>query len=145
MDEEGHLSVEFIITILVMILMGMGMVDIVSERMELVHEAEKLSEARFLAEKVASTINKVNSAGNGHEIKITLPEKVGKSSYLLWINSSGVYVEQGGRKGKAVIYPVTIWFNSSYGPGYRMMPGKTYRVLNRRNNGKTVIYIINVK
>ncbi|MBU4535615.1 MAG: hypothetical protein KKF16_07305 [Euryarchaeota archaeon] len=145
MDEEGHLSVEFIITILVMILMGMGMVDIVSERMDLAYEAEKLSEARFLAEKVASNINKVNSAGNGHEIKITLPEKVGKSSYLLWVNSSGVYVEQGGRKGKAVIYPVNIWFNASYGPGYRMMPGKTYRLLNKMNNGKTVIYIINVK
>lgn len=145
MDEQGHLTVDFLITMLLMIILGMGMVTIISERMDMVYETEKLSEARFLAEKVASTVNKVNAGGNGHEIRMTLPENLGKSSYLLWVNSSGVYVEQGGRKGKAAIYPVTIWFNSSYGPGYRMMPGKTYRLLNKRNNGKTVIYIVNVK
>lgn len=98
MDQQGYLSLEFIFTLLVMTVLVGTMVTLTSERMDRAMENEKLSEARFLVEYVASAINKVNSAGNGHEIRITMPPKVGNSSYLLWLNSSGVYIEFEGKK-----------------------------------------------
>ncbi len=145
MDQQGYLTVEFMFTLLVIIFMMTSTINIISERMQMVSETENLSEARHLAENVASAINKVNSGGNGHEITLKMPPNIGDSNYQLWLNSSGVYIESGGRRGKATIYPVRIWFNPSFGPGYRLLPNRTYRLLNRKVQGNTIIYVINVR
>lgn len=97
-------------------------------------QVKKLSEARILTEKIASTLNNVQT-GTGNEIKIKMPENIGNSSdYTISINSSGVYIEIEGLKGKSEIYPTVIMNEIKSSSQVTLYPGKSYLIQNDPSN-----------
>ncbi len=142
MDQNGALAGDFVLSFLIAIIISIGLISIVSDRIDHAHASEKLSEARILTEKIASTINNVQT-GPGNEFKIKMPEKIGNSSdYMVSINSSGVYIEIEGLKGKSEIYP-TVIINEITGNSAKaiLYPGKSYLIQNDPSNIHLTIII----
>lgn len=143
MDSRGALSGDFILSILIMVIISMGLISLISDRMDLTQETEKLSQARILSEKIASYINNVQNH-KGKEITFKMPESIGGSSnYLVCVNSTGVYIEIDNLKGKSEIYPVHIVNHSNSTTPIKMFPGKSYKIINNHSNhhGKTISII----
>lgn len=142
MDSSGALSVDFILSILMVILISIGLISTISDRMDQVQETEKLSQARILTEKLASTINNVQTH-KGKEIIYKMPESVGNTSnYKVSVNSTGVYIEIDNMKGKSETYPVRI-VNGLNKAEITMVPGKSYLIKNNPSNNhyKTISII----
>ncbi|MDO9044677.1 MAG: hypothetical protein Q7U35_05155 [Methanobacteriaceae archaeon] len=135
MDQKGALAGDFILAFFITIIISLGLISLVSDRIDHTNDTEKLSKARLLTEKIASAINDVQT-GTGNEIKIKMPEKIGNSSdYIISINSSGVYIEIEGLKGKSEIYPTVIIneITKSSSP-VKLYPGKSYLIQNDPSN-----------
>ena len=69
---------------------------------------DELGNARMISEKVAESINKVYSNGNGHNIILDMPSNISNKKYEIKVNSSGVYIFIGGMVGKSYINPKKI-------------------------------------
>ena len=137
MDSRGALSGDFILSMMMMILISIGLISTVSDRIELAHETEKLSQARILTEKIASTIDNVQTH-KGKEIIYKMPESVGNSSnYKVSVNSTGVYIEIDKMKGKSETYPVRIVNELKNSVEITMVPGKSYLIRNNPSNDHT--------
>lgn len=143
MDSSGALSVDFILSILMVILISIGLISTISDRMDQAQETEKLSQARILTEKIASTINNVQNH-KGKEIIYKMPESVGNTSnYKVSVNSTGVYIEIENMKGKSETYPVRIVNELKNKAEITMVPGKSYLIKNNPSNNhyKTISII----
>lgn len=135
MDQKGALAGDFILSFFIVIIISIGLISIVIDRIDHANASEKLSEARILTEKIASAINNVQT-GTGNEFKIKMPEKIGNSSdYTISINSSGVYIEIEGLKGKSEIYPTVIINEITKSSSQvKLYPGKSYLIQNDDSN-----------
>lgn len=131
MDQKGVLSGDLILTCLMTIIIAISLISIVSDRIDKANNIEKISEAKILTEKIASAINDIN-AKKGSEIKIQMPSSIGNSSfYKVSVDSSGVYIEFDGLKGKSFIYPANIINENTKEGKIEMYPGKTYVLKNK--------------
>lgn len=144
MESQGIISVDLLLaTFMIMIMMGI-MSFLILDRFNMADETQELAEARSLAENVAEAINQAYAGGNGHTIKITTPPQLNNNSnYKITVNSSGVLVKLGGRKGIAYVIPDKI--SSSKSPKksqITLLPGRNYVIVNKKEeNGENQIYI----
>lgn len=145
MDSRGALSGDFILSILITIIISLGLLSVISDRMDLTQETEKISQSRLLTEKIASSINNIQNH-KGKEIIYKMPESIGNSSnYVVSVNSTGVYIDIDKIKGKSEIYPVVIVNELNSTIEVNMYPGKSYLIRNNpSNNHKKTISIIEV-
>lgn len=145
MDSRGALSGDFVLSILITIIISLGLLSVISDRMDLTEETEKISQSRLLTEKIASSINKIQNH-EGKEIIYKMPESIGNSSnYVVSVNSTGVYIDIDRKKGKSEIYPVFIVNELNRSIEVNMYPGKSYLIRNNpSNNHKKTISIIEV-
>ena len=145
MDSRGALSGDFILSILITIIISLGLLSVISDRMDLTQETEKISQSRLLTEKIASSINNIQNH-KGKEIIYKMPESIGNSSnYVVSVNSTGVYIDIDKIKGKSEIYPVVIVNELNSAIEVNMYPGKSYLIRNNpSNNHKKTISIIEV-
>jgi hypothetical protein len=142
MDQNGALAGDFILTFFITIIISIGLISIVSDRIDHANDSEKLSEAKILTEKLASAINDVQKT-TGNEIKVKMPEKVGNSSdYIVLVNSSGVYIKIEGLKGKSTIYPTIITKIEKNNNEIILYPGKYYIIQNDPSSRHLRIIII---
>jgi uncharacterized protein (UPF0333 family) len=142
MENKGTLSMEFLFKSIILLFICSGLVSVVSDRLDMVSNTEELSEGRILVETIASSINEVYAAGNGQSKDISLPPVVGNSSYIIWVNSSGVYIEFSGMMGKADLYPMIIingYSNNSH--TIELTPGKNYCIKNTKVGNLSFITI----
>lgn len=144
MESQGIISVDLLIaTFMVMIMVGI-MSFLILDRFNMADETQELAEARSLAENIAEAINQAYAGGNGHTIKITTPPQLNNNrNYKIMVNSSGVLVKMGGRRGIAHVIPDKI--SSSKSPKkfqITLLPGRNYVIVNKREgNGENLIYI----
>jgi hypothetical protein len=145
MDSRGALSGDFVLSILITIIISLGLLSVISDRMDLTQETEKISQSRLLTEKIASSINNIQNH-KGKEIIYKMPESIGNSSnYVVSVNSTGVYIDIDKIKGKSEIYPVVIVNELNSAIEVNMYPGKSYLIRNNpSNNHKKTISIIEV-
>jgi hypothetical protein len=145
MDSRGALSGDFVLSILITIIISLGLLSVISDRMDLTQETEKISQSHLLTEKIASSINNIQNH-KGKEIIYKMPESIGNSSnYVVSVNSTGVYIDIDNIKGKSEIYPVVIVNELNSTIEVNMYPGKSYLIRNNpSNNHKKTISIIEV-
>ncbi len=104
-DHRGVFSADLLFSLLILIIMISGSLFITSQRLDMVDNFGDITGARALAEKVSIALNQAYSGGNGTDILVTLPGDINKKDYLVLVNSSGVYVEIEGKKGKVHMIP----------------------------------------
>ena len=93
---------------LIILIIISSVISVINERMEAASSIDEFGNARMTSEKVAETINKVYSNGNGHSISLNLPPNINNQKYEIKVNSSGVYIFIGGMVGKSYINPKRI-------------------------------------
>lgn len=136
MDKGGSLSVDLLFASFIILIILVNTSNLISDRFDRVDESKELAEARSLAENLAGTVNQVYAGGNGHKIRITLPNNLNKNNhYHVKVNSSGVLVDLDGRKGLAFIIPEKISKNGKIleSSTITLSPGNTYQVINKRD------------
>jgi hypothetical protein len=131
MDCYGALSIDFLLSILmVMVVMG-SLSTIVSNGLDMAEQSDELVNARMLAEYVAGAIDQTYSGGNGHGIRIVTPPEIGGKYYKVTVNSSGVFIKIGGKDGQAHLVPQKISGTISLiSSDVTLLPGRTYFILN---------------
>ncbi|MCK9152477.1 hypothetical protein [Methanobacterium alcaliphilum] len=146
MDEDGVFSVDFLLSVMIIMFIFTGLINIISERAILAEETQKLSQSRIQIEKISNALNKVYCGGYGQKINIKLPEKIGNSTYLVKIKYSAVYVEIEGKKGKTPHYPMTIVDSNLKNVNELVIiPGKSYYVENIPLNHSFALKISEIK
>ena len=139
---RGAMSVDFIFSMFVIIIVVQSVVGITLDRMDMVKDAKELGDARMIAENVGETIDTTYSGGEGHSTKITLPSAVNGKDYRVTVNSSGVFVKVEGMIGRACVIPKVISSAESPGEsGYTMQPQKTYKISNEKTGDSYHIII----
>jgi len=108
MDRRGIITAEFIITTIIIFVIVSSVISVVSERIDVASSTAMYGNARMTAEYVAGAINKVYSGGHGHAVTLSLPANISDKSYVIRVNSSGVFVLIDGKTGKSFINPKRI-------------------------------------
>ncbi len=133
MDCHGALSIDFLFSILMVIVVMGSLSTIVSDGMDMAKQSDELGNARMLAEYIAEAIDQTYSGGNGHGIRIVTPPQIGGKYYMVTVNSSGVFIKTGGRGGQAHLVPQKISGSLSLNSSdVILLPGKTYYILNKK-------------
>lgn len=144
MDRKGSLSVDLLFaTFILLIIIGYTS-TLISDRYNMVNDSRELVEARSLAESIAGAIDQVYAGGEGHTIKIKTPARINNYSYNVVVDSSGVLVKVGNRRGLAYLVPKKFSSDptSLKSSTITLLPGKEYFVMNKREgNGENWIVI----
>lgn len=134
----GTLSVDFIFAILIILIIAQGVLCLISDRLDMVKDAEELGSARMIAESVAETIDATYSGGEGHSTILTLPPAV-KDEYRITVNSSTVYVNVGGMMGKTHVMPGSI-SGAKSNSEVTMYPNRSYNISTMKGgNGYKIV------
>lgn len=141
-DRSATLNLDFIISMLFMLMITGSMISIAEGRLITAQETAESVEARFLSEKVANAIEVVFSGGEGHEIMIKMPPDLSGSDYKVKVNQSGVLIMVGGRCGYSFSYMKKI---SNYDMDQfevLMLPNRTYNIRNVKDNSNCHLVVI---
>lgn len=146
MDKYGTLSVDLLFATFIFLLIIGSTVNLISDRFSMVDNSKELAEARSLSEKVAGTIDQVYAGGNGHKIRIHMPNSINKDfKYTVEVNSTGVLVKLNGRRGIAYIIPNKISndIDMSNSTTVTLYPGRNYEIINKKEDkGENWIVIL---
>lgn len=142
-DEGGNLTVDFMFSILLLVVVLGSLTSLVSERLDMVEETHELAQSRSLVESIAGAINQVYAGGEGHHIRIHTPPHINNQEYRVTVNSSGVFIKLQGRRGWALTAPgkfsPSISLESST---ITLLPDTDYIILNVKDgNGNHWIVI----
>lgn len=136
------MSAELLLTTVVFLLILSGIIGIAEERFETSYSTQEAVEARFIADKVAQSLEDDYSGGEGHEIVMELPPCINGQDYLVKVNSSGVFVDMGNRNcySKSSVTRVT-------GPKHTeeqifLYPAQSYRITHQRDEDGNHFLII---
>lgn len=137
MDCHGTLSIDMLFaTLMFLIIIGLTS-TLILDRFYTADDTKELAEARSLAENIAGTINQVYAGGDGHKIRIYMPNNINKDfKYSVMVNSSGVLVKLDGRRGLAYIVPnkITNKLNAMNSSTVTLSPGKNYDIINKKED-----------
>lgn len=138
MDQNGWVSIDFLLASLIIILTIPSIVAIIEDRIDTTNSVHEITEAKVLAENVAEIIEMVYSGGRGCFIIFKIPAT---KHYNITVNSTGVYVRFKGKIGTAYITPIMI-SSSKYGSNVLLEPNITYNISNitdEHDNTKIII------
>lgn len=143
-EECGNLSVDFLFSIFLFLLLMGGLTFLIADRYDMVEGTQELAQSRSILENIAFTINQVYAGGEGHSIRVQLPPNINKKEYMVTVNSTGVIIKLQGKKGWAIVAPqrfsAGILGESST---ITMLPGRNYIVLNMKDDNGFNWIIIN--
>jgi len=111
MDSRGILAVDLLFASVIILVIIIGILQVISERVDSASNTDEYGNSRIIAESVAETINKVYSGGNGHTITLKLPATISDKNYDIKVNSAGIYILIDGNIGMSFINPRRIASN----------------------------------
>jgi hypothetical protein len=133
-DHMASLNIDFMFSMLLMMVILISMITIAEERFETVDHASESEEARFISEKIAKAIEESYSGGEGHEVIIEMPSKLHGSDYKVEVNQSGVLVRIEGRRGYSFSYIKRISNYDMTQYEVLMLPERTYKIRNVKDS-----------
>lgn len=143
MDSKGIVTVDFIFTIfLSLIIVGIGL-NLVGNNLEDQAILEEEFNGRILIDDIANSINEVNSNNLGHFQKIFIPGNMFKKQFSITIKQNEVLIEFGSKKGESSIFPTRLAnINKDIVDEIKMYSGESYIIQKSLdNNNLTVIQI----
>ena len=137
MDSQGTLSIDILFaTFIFLIIIGLTS-TLILDRFNMADNSKELAEARCLAENIAGSINQVYAGGDGHKIRIHIPNNLNKDcNFKVMINSTGVLVRLDGRRGLAYIIPnkISNKINVLNSSTVTLYPSKNYIIVNKKED-----------
>ncbi|BDZ68520.1 hypothetical protein [Methanobacterium ferruginis] len=133
-DQCASLNLDFMISILFLLLILGSIASVAEGRMKTVQQGEEAAEARLLSEEIAQAIEETYLRGEGHEITLKTPTKLKGSDYIVQVNQSGVLVRVKGRCGYSFSYSKQVSNLDGTQDEVIMLPGRSYTLQNVKDN-----------
>lgn len=130
MDNKGFISIEYLFSIFVILIMVIPLLFISQSAIESSFNIEESVMHRVILDDVANSISQVNSNGEGYSKRVTLPSDVGY--YEIRVENNRLTMEYGNRIGETLI-PV-----SNFDSKYTLYSGSTYSI-SKNAKGRIVI------
>ena len=130
MDDKGFISIEYLFSIFVILIMAIPLLFISQSAIESSFNFEDSIGHRVILDDVANSISQVNSNGEGYSKTITLPSDIGY--YEITVENNRLTIEYGDRKGE------TLLSASNFDSKYKLHGGSSYSI-SKNGEGKIVI------
>lgn len=130
MDEKGFISIEYLFSIFILLIIASGLLFFTQSIMQSNNDIENDVEHRLILDNLAGLINQVNSHGEGYSAHIDLDSKVGY--YEITVDFDRLTMQYSNRKGEIQIFPLKI------DSKYRLYSGRSY-LISKTENGRIVI------
>ena len=137
MESNGTFSIDLLFATFIFLIIIGSTIALISDRFSIVDDSKELVEARSLAENIAGTIDQVYAGGDGHKIRIHMPNSINKDSkYAVDVNSSGVLVNLNGKMGLAHMVPKKISnkIDVLNDTTVTLYPGQNYDIINKKED-----------
>ena len=137
MESNGTFSIDLLFATFIFLIIIGSTIALISDRFSIVDDSKELVEARSLAENIAGTIDQVYAGGDGHKIRIHMPNSINKDSkYAVDVNSSGVLVNLNGKMGLAYMVPKKISnkIDVLNDTTVTLYPGQNYDIINKKED-----------
>ena len=130
MDEKGFISVEYLFSIFIILIIASGLLFFTSASIMSEKNIEENVNHRLILDNIASSISQVNSNGEGYSMLIDLDSKSG--FYEVTVEKDRRTIEFSNKKGETLILPLNI------DSRYKLYSGNSYRI-SKTEDGKVVI------
>lgn len=130
MDDKGFISVEYLFSLFIVIIIACGMLFYASSTIQSSFNIEDSISHRLILDDVAGVIGQVNSNGGGYSKYIKLPSDVGY--YEITVDRNKLTIEYSSKKGETMIPLMNI------DSKYKLVSGRGYYI-SKTDDGKIVI------
>ncbi len=130
MDNKGFISVEFLFSLFIILIVACGLLVYSQNAMNSALDIESDLNHRVILDAVANDINQVDSHGEFYSKNIKLPS-TGKN-YVLTLEKNKLTIEYDNKKGERYV-PLIEPYSS-----YKLYPGNIY-VIEKTHEGKILI------
>ena len=130
MDDKGFISIEYLFSIFVILIITILLLFLSQSAIESSFNIEDAVSHRVILDDVANAISQVNSNGEGYSKWVTLPSNVGY--YELTVENNKLTMEYGNKKAETLLPLLNI------DSKYKMHSGKSY-LISKNGEGKMVI------
>lgn len=130
MDEKGFISMEYLFSIFIVLIIALGLLFFVQSTIESNNDIENNVEHRLILDNLAGIINQVNSHGEGYSADVHLDS--GAGDYEITVSWDKLTMKYSDKKGETPITPLKI------DSEYKLYSGQSY-CISKDENGKIVI------
>lgn len=130
MDNKGFISIEYLFSIFVILIIAIPLLFLSQSAIESSLNMQDSVSHRLILDDVANTISQVNSNGEGYSKSLTLPSD--KGYYEITVENNKLTIQYGDKKGETLL-PLSIMDSK-----YKLHSGKSY-LISKNSEGKLVI------
>lgn len=126
MDDKGFISIEYLFSLFIIIIIACGMLFYTSASISSSLNIEDSVTHRLILDEVANQIAQVNSNGEGYSKYIRLPSD--KGYFEITVDKNRLVIQYDGKKGETLL-PLT-----NFNTEYKLISGKSY-VISKTDEG----------
>ena len=126
MDDKGFISIEYLFSLFIVIIIACGMLFYTSASISSSLNIEDSVTHRLILDEVANQIAQVNSNGEGYSKYIRLPSD--KGYFEITVDKNRLVIQYDGKKGETLL-PLT-----NFNTEYKLISGKSY-VISKTDEG----------
>ena len=126
MDDKGFISIEYLFSLFIIIIIACGMLFYTSASISSSLNIEDSVTHRLILDEVANQIAQVNSNGEGYSKYIILPSD--KGYFEITVDKNRLVIQYDGKKGETLL-PLT-----NFNTEYKLISGKSY-VISKTDKG----------
>ena len=126
MDDKGFISIEYLFSLFIIIIIACGMLFYTSASISSSLNIEDSVTHRLILDEVANQIAQVNSNGEGYSKYIRLPSD--KGYFEITVDKNRLVIQYDGKKGETLL-PLT-----NFNTDYKLISGKSY-VISKTDEG----------
>lgn len=130
MDNKGFISIEYLFSLFIVIIIALGMLFYSSSAIQSSFNIEDSVNHRIILDDVADRISQVNSNGEGYTKYIKLPSDEGY--FEITVEKNKLTIEYDGKKGETALPLINT------DSRYKLVSGKSYYIT-KNEDGKIVI------
>lgn len=130
MDNKGFISVEYLFSIFIALIIALGLLFYASSTIMSSFNIEDDVEHRIILDSVADSISQVNSNGIGYSKMIDLPADVGY--YEITVEKDKLAMKYGNKEGETPMSLLNV------DTKYKLHSGRSY-MISKSDEGKIVI------
>ncbi|KZX16166.1 hypothetical protein MBCUT_10320 [Methanobrevibacter cuticularis] len=129
MNSRGLVTVDFVFTLFLTLLIAMTTLSFFVNTLDNEKIIEEEVNFRLLIDKIANSINQVNSNEVGNIKEVKIPNNLSKMNYNLIVKKNKVIFISNNKKGESTIFPVRLAdFNNNTLEEIRLNSGEAYKI-----------------
>ena len=141
MDIKGTINLEFLIMIMFLLIIFSMVISISENEFNAIQETQNRKEAKMITMDISHIINEINTNSKGYSRNYLLPETINKETYIVQINSTGVYVNSHYQLTYIKFMCKNVYYGNTNQKNIFLEPGNAYQFINKGN--RIEIYQIN--